>query len=144
MPSRKRISTIAMGCVAFMTITNIAHADKNDPCVQNYTVKGSIFTGKTFATWQGFPEVSTTVAFKHVYAYLLKDGWKIGQADKELGVISVSKEIGSGQTDTLNILVESADKGSKVTSTLTLPAGAMASKGELQTIFCKLLTDAGK
>jgi len=84
---------IAIGALTGSLITTPATAADTTACATNFTEKGNFFSGKKFDTWQEFPAVATADAFKRVYAAVLKEGWTIGVADKELGAISASQEV---------------------------------------------------
>ncbi len=69
------------------------------------------------------------MAFKRIYTFIVKDGWKINQADKEMGVISASEDVNmsAGKTAPLNVIVEESGKhGAKVTVTLSTGFGQVA------------------
>ena len=142
---RSRVAALAVGLSVVLSALPTQHAlgGDNDPCVKNFKVKGGFLTGKTYSTWQEFPQIPRMTAFKRAYAYVIKDGWTITQADKDLGVVSGSKAVGSS-SETLNVLIEDLQKGCKVTLTHMIPPGAAAGKAELQGLFCGLLEAVGK
>ena len=129
--------------VAIVLAPTIGSAADTDPCVKNYKAEGSFFTEKKYSTWQDFSDVSVISAFKPAYTYAVKAGYTISQTDKDLGVISASKKIGSG-TVTLNILIEGAGAGSKVTTTRTESTGLVSAKKELQAEFCQIMAEVAK
>jgi hypothetical protein len=132
--------------VLFLVLASLSQAvfaSNDDPCIKHYAVKGGFFTGKTYSTWQEFPSVSKLIAFKQAYVYVVKDGWKIDQGDKDMGIISPSKSVGS-QSETLNVLIEDLHQGCKVTLTHMTPGGTSATKNEIQTEFCGLMGEVGK
>lgn len=138
-------SVPAVVFVSFQLVSpQLAIAGDTDPCVKNYTVKGSFFTEKSYSTWQEFPDISSVRAFKPAYVYTAKAGWTVNHADKDLGVISASRKVGSSGSETLNVLIEDAGKGSKVTITRTESMGLVATKGEIQTEFCQIMSDVAK
>src|SRR5437764_3569982 len=140
MTTSKPVSAVCVLFLVTMFLSGAVFASNDDPCVKHYTVKGGFFAGKTFSTWQEFPSVSKLTAFKQAYVYVVKDGWKIDQGDKDLGIISASKSVGS-QSETLNVLIEDFGQGCKVTLTHMIPGGSSATKNEIQTQFCGLLAE---
>lgn len=115
----------------------------SDDCKTNFTAKGNFFSGKKFDTWQQFPAVAPPEAFKRLLAVVVKEGWKIAAADKDLGTISATQEVSfsdGGKQVPMNILVESlAPSGSKVSITFSLTGGLMGGTGTVQKGFCKLM-----
>lgn len=80
-------------------------------CEDNFSTSGSMFTGKTYKTWADLPNAKFESAFKGAYMYTVKDGWKILQSDKEMGVIQAAQaaSYAKGKTVPLNIAVEKSD-----------------------------------
>jgi len=115
-------------------------------CGRNFTVKGSFFSGKTYKTWAEFPGVKADFAFKKVYIYTVKDGWTISQADKDLGVISASQVVssGNGKTAPLNIVVEKNGAGSKVSMTYSTSGGVSSPEDAVKKDFCDTLAEVDK
>lgn len=141
----RRASTLMIAIVALTSslITTSATAADTTACVTNFIAKGNMFTGKKFDTWQEFPTVATADAFKRVYAAVVKEGWTIVAADKELGAISASQEVSfseGGKSVPMNILVEAAPAGgSKVSMTFALTGGVMGGTKTVQEGFCKFM-----
>lgn len=141
----RRASTLVIAVVALTSslITTSATAGDTTACATNFTAKGNFLKGKKFDTWQEFPAVSTTDAFKRVYAAVLKEGWTIGVADKDLGAISASQEVSfseGGKAVPMNILVEEVPGGgSKVSMTFSLTGGVMGGTKTVQEGFCKFM-----
>ena len=124
-----------------MLISGEALADSSQ-CEGNFTVEDSFFSGKTYKTWADFPNVKPDHAFKAVYIQTVKDGWKISQADKAMGVISASQTVsyGNGKTVPLNIVVEKSGTGSKVSMTYSTPGGVGSPDEAVKKDFCATLT----
>lgn len=115
------------------------------PCTDNMEVKGGFLAGKQYKTWQQFSGVDRSTAFQRAYAFLAQDGWSIAQTDKDLGVISAAQSVsfGAGKAAPLNVLVEEASGGSKVTITFSTSGGTMANKGAIEKDLCGLLASVG-
>ncbi len=113
-------------------------------CEINFTEEGSFIKGKTYKTWALFDNVQPTDAYKKVYLYTVKDGWKITESDKELGVISASQDVsyGQGKTVPLNIVVEEAGSaGSKVSITYSTSGGVKSPTDAVKKHFCLTLNE---
>lgn len=137
----KLLSTLTLAALASISIA--AHADEAT-CVANFKTSGSFFSGKQYQTWLTLGNVSKPDAFTKIYASLVKDGWKIGQTDKEVGVITASQEVsyGEGKSAPLNILIETEGTQSKATATFTTSGGVAAKAASVQKSLCGYLTSA--
>jgi hypothetical protein len=147
----KIISAIGIGCL-ILVCTSVAIRAENktarvedSPSFKHFTESGSFFAGKSFTTWQEFPDVSTANAFKRAYAFIAKNGYTIVSSDKDMGVISATQGVISqaAKTVPLNTLIEhSGHGGSKVTITFSL-SGGMVSQG-VRGFFAKVMDAVGK
>jgi len=116
----------------------------SNACEANFVEDGGFFSGKTFKTWGEFPQVGTAKAYKKVYLFTVKNGYKIVQADKEMGIISASQDVsyGEGKTAPLNIVVEESGKaGSKVSMTFSTSGGVVAPSDAVKDYFCQTLAE---
>lgn len=136
-----------MNCRVWMLLgmfflSTAALADSSQ-CGGNFTVEGSFFSGKTYKTWADFPGTKPDDAFKKVYAYTVKDGWKVSQADKELGVISASQDVsyGNGKTAPLNLVIEPIANGTKVSMTYSTSGGVTSPDDAVKKHFCVTLAE---
>jgi len=119
---------------------------EDSPSYKHFTETGNFFTGKKYTTWQEFPDVSTTNAFKRAYGFLAKNGYTIVSSDKDMGVISATHDVTSKEAKTvpMSVLVEdSGHNGSKVTLTLSCSGGVVPYPG-LRGRFAKLMEEVGK
>jgi hypothetical protein len=134
MPTLKSIRVASLFLICFASGAFAA----DEPCIANYTVNGSFLKGREFTTWQKFSDVTRPVAYQRIYAGLVKYGWKIGQTDKEMGVVSASQEVafGQGKSSQFNVLIEEENGGIKVTETFTTSGGLIATEKNVQTMFC--------
>jgi hypothetical protein len=118
---------------------------EDTPSYKHFTESGNFFTGKKMTTWQEFPDVTTTNAFKRAYAWIAKNGYSIVSSDKEMGVISATQNVTSkaAKTVPISILVEnSGHDGSKVTITISLSGGLVTSG--VRGTFAKFMEAIGK
>lgn len=131
---------IVFACV--LTLVSGESLADSSQCEGNFTVDGGFFSGKTYKTWADFPNVKPNSAFKKVYAQTVKDGWKISQADKDMGVISASQTVsyGNGKTAPLNIVVEKNGIGSKVSITYSTSGGVSSPEDAVKKDFCATLS----
>jgi hypothetical protein len=113
-------------------------------CDANYTSEGSFFKGRTMKTTATFRNAPAEV-YKDVYAQVVKNSWTITQADKEMGSITATQSVsyGEGKTTPLNIMVESAGTGSKVSINFHMGGGLSASGDAIKKGFCELVSTAG-
>ncbi len=148
---KKILSTIGIGCLILVSSSIATRAEdkaakvEDSPSFKHFTESGSFFTGKKFSTWQEFPDVSTTNAFKRAYAYIAQNGYTIVSSDKEMGIISATHNVISREAKTvpLTILVEnSGHDGSKVTITKSLTGGVVDSG--VRGFFAKVMAEVGK
>lgn len=129
--------------LAILGSTSAVAADER-PCIANFTTKGSFMSGKQYQTWQDLPAVNKGDAYTRIYAAIVKDGWKIAQTDKEVGVISAANEVsfGSGKSAPLNILIEAAGNGVKVSATFSTSGAVAAKTKSVQESLCGYLKAA--
>lgn len=124
--------------------TGTAAADSAQ-CGPNFKDETGFFAGNVFKTWADFPNIQNLQAFKKVYAYTAKSGFAISQADKDLGVISASKDSGSKKSASINILVEESGGGSKISMTYSGPGGfGSLDDDEVKKLFCDTLAEVDK
>ena len=107
-------------------------------CVTNLTSKGNVFSGKQITTWQSFTGIKKANAYQRIYTALVKDGWRIGNADKDIGTISATQDISfsNGKTIPLNVLIEEVGDGIKVTETVSMQGGLIGGAKSVQKGFC--------
>ncbi len=114
----------------------------NNQCENNFTEEGGFFSGKTFKTSAEFSGVKKDKAYKNVYLYTVKNGYKIIESDKEMGIISASQNVsyGKGKTAPLNIIVEELGKSdSKVSITYAVSGGVTSPSNAVKEYFCNTL-----
>ena len=131
--------------VAATSLTVVAQADDLTAiCASHFTQTGSLFSGKKSSTWLDLAGVSKSDAYSRLLISLNKDGWAVQQQDKDAGIINATQQVsfGNGAKAPLNVIVESADAGSKATITFSTAAGQAASKDTMQTKMCGYLVAA--
>jgi len=134
-----------LGIIALVVSGLALNANAAD-CESNLTVDGNFFKGKVYKT-NAIVDGDTATAFKNVYGFLVKDGWKISSSDKEIGNISAGQEVsyGAGKSAPLNVLVEAApDSKVTVSVSFSTSGGTAASKETVTKQFCAIIAEAGK
>ncbi len=110
-------------------------------CLASATNEGSFFSERTYTASDEYPSVTTQDAFKRIYVSVLKDGWRINQSDKDLGIISASQDVAgsNGKQTNLNFIVESLGAhGSKASVTFKIGFGQVA-MGDTPKTLCGYL-----
>ncbi len=116
-------------------------------CEANFSKEGDFLKGTTYKTWALFEKVLPSEAYKKVYRYTVKDGWKITESDKDLGIISASQDVsyGKGKTVPLNIVIEEAGSiGSKVSLTYSTSGGVTSPIDAVKKHFCLTMAEVEK
>lgn len=136
----KKISMLAL------VIAGAAFNAQAAECESNLKVSGNFLKGKVYQTNGTVEGVDRASAFKNVHALLVKDGWKIQNADKELGSITAGQEVsyGAGKSAPLNVLVEEAADKINIAVSFSTSGGTMASKKTIVSQFCAIIEEAGK
>src|SRR5262245_43369485 len=113
-------------------------------CAQNFTFDGSFLAGRTFKTFEVVSGVSKKAAFERVLKYTIQDGWQITSTDKDLGIVSASQTVsyGEGKTAPLNISVDSAAGGVKISMSFSTSGGVTAPVNGVKDHFCKTIEAA--
>jgi hypothetical protein len=141
-PTQKLAIACALAGAVAISVGSQARADATE-CNANFTTSGSFFSGKTYRTWAVLPSVTPLDAFKRVYTHVVKEGYRINQADRELGMISASQDVsgGEGKSVPLNVIVEAGEgTGSKITVTFSLSGGLISS--HVQETLCAVIGSA--
>ena len=131
--------------IALLATTAISAIADTSQCKDNFTSEGSFFTGTTYKTWAEIGGLTTAEAYKKVYVQTVKDGWKITNSDKDIGIISAAQEVsfGNGKSAPLNIVVERGAPGStKISITFSLSGGLKSPESAVIESFCKLIGSA--
>jgi len=108
-----------------VTCWTAASADEAT-CLAGATDEGSFFSSRTYTAEDEFPDGSPSDTFKRLDIFVLKDGWRINQADREVGTISASQDVAgsNGKQSNLSIIVEPiAPHGSEATATFQIGFG---------------------
>ena len=113
-------------------------------CASGFTVTGSFFTGKQMKASTVLPTTSADIAYRKAYAEIVKRGYQIVQADKEIRMISANQAVSfskGGKTVPVNVLIESdgaSGKGSRILISVNLPGGLVASEDSVRDEFCDI------
>jgi hypothetical protein len=139
-------SLAMLAALSLAAVSSSVVASEGGQCIDNYTKEGSFFSGRTFKTWAVYPKTPSAAAFKKVYAKIVTDGFKVTQADKDLGVIAAQQDVngGNGKTIPVNVLIEDQGGGSKVSVTVITTSGLSVGEAGLQKGLCDIMNAAEK
>lgn len=112
-------------------------------CDRNFASSGSMLTGQTYKTFATLPNVSADSAYDSAYQIIAKQGFSIGQADRNARVISALNS-GSrpGRQIPLNATIESTPHGATISLTFSTPPGAFSPADGIKAEFCKIIAAA--
>lgn len=143
----KHVTLVLLALSAFTTQASAADAVQK-PCEANYKQEGSFFAGRRFSTFDVLSGVEADAAFKRVYAEMVKSGFKVTNADKEMGMLTseyVTTHNNASITLPLNVIIEAEGAGIKVTVNKTTPSGYATSQDFQIKQMCAIIdTASGK
>lgn len=116
-------------------------------CEANFVTDGSVFSGKSYKTWQEFSGVTYDVAFRKTAQAVASGGWGTVTPNKDAGIITASQSVtmGKGATAPLNIVVQSKNGDViRVEATFNTGPGQSASATTAKAALCKLVEAAGQ
>ncbi len=107
-------------------------------CATNFTVDGSLMSGRTYKTFAFVPGVTKANALAAAGRDLATDGWQINSTNESMGVISASQGVtaSSGKTVPLNVLVDEVTGGVKVSMTYRTSGGLSSPTDAVIKQFC--------
>ena len=136
----------ACGLGADVLAEDSADAAATKPgCEVNYKQEGSFFGGRRFSTSDVMAGVGKDDAFRRIYAELVKSGFKVGNSDKEMGMLTteyVATHNNASITLPLNVVIEPAEKDIKVTVNKTTPGGYATSREFQIRQMCEVIAAA--
>jgi hypothetical protein len=117
-----------------------AHASE---CQTNFSSSGSFFSGQAYQTFAALPGTAPDDAFQQAYRFMVKEGWNIQRADEHAGVISaLNSNARAGRPMPLNVTVEPAQGGAKITLTYSTPGAALSPEATVKDGFCNIVAAA--
>lgn len=130
-----RVAAILLGAMALQGCAT-THSGKQ--CEDNFTTSGSILTGKSFTTNSELPDTPPAVAFDNAYKMLVREGFTVDNANAKRGLISAHQPVNlSAKTAPLNVIVEPAGAGSKVTFVFYTAIGLYTPESGARDEFCR-------
>ena len=146
-PSPRKFIALMLTCA--VTHSAVAADGKTDAraCEVNFTVDGSLFSGKTYKTWQEFSSISYDVAFRKTAQAVAANSWGTVNANKDAGVITASQTVtmGKGSTAPLNVVVQEKKAGVlRIDVNYSTGPGQSASTDAARSELCKLAEAAGQ
>jgi hypothetical protein len=115
-----------------------------EPCEENFSSNGSFFSGATFKTYADLPNVNIDNALRNIAAFTSNSGFTVLTVDKNQGLISAvqADSYARGKKIPLDIAVENAGSGVKVSMIYTTPAGTLSPEDTVKSHFCKTIAVA--
>jgi hypothetical protein len=134
---RKSIFVLAVTSILSVGVSAGAMAD-NSECANNFTMEGSLMSGRTYKTFAIVPGVTKANAIAAAGRNLATDGWQINSTNESMGVISASQGVTSttGKTVPLNVLVDDVAGGVKVSMTYRTSGGLSSPTDAVVKQFC--------
>ena len=132
------------GCAAQRDVSRGGGANATDsrPCIANFSMEGSFWSGRTVKSFQEYPNSSKVPAFAYLVTKLASIGYKINSSDKDVGLVSASYEVGFGQGATTNMnamVTEHNPTGVRVDLTFTAAGGVAFGLDDIHKEFCSIL-----
>lgn len=136
----RRIKRAASALLAALVLHGCASPARTGlQCERNFSTSGSIVSGKTFTTFSVLPDTSPAKAFAKAYQVLLSEGFHIEGADDKQGTITAYQNVDySVKTAPLNVLVEPAGSGAKLTFVFLAPGGLYTPEAGAMSQFCQM------
>ncbi|HEY0662683.1 MAG TPA: hypothetical protein VGD21_15345 [Lysobacter sp.] len=136
-----------MMLLGLLAVAGVANADTaaKPACETNYKQEGSFFGGRRFSTFDVLAGVDKDVAYKRVYAEMMKSGFKVTNSDRDMGMLAseyVTTHNGASITLPLNVVIEPEGKGIKVTVNKTTPGGYATSQDFQVKQMCAVIDTA--
>jgi hypothetical protein len=138
---------LAGASVSFILLFAFSASADEAQCRANATDEGSFFSSRTYTAQDEFPDATPLETFKRLDIFVLRDGWRVNQADKDIGTISASKDVAGseGKQTNLSIVVESLGaKGSKATVTFQIGFGQVVVGSDVAESLCGMLSGSAK
>ena len=141
---KRALSLVLCGLAATAVAKDGDAGPARRQCEANYSQEGGFIAGRTFSSW-GEVAVPMGTAYKRIYMEMMKAGLKISSSDKELGMLTGEQHVtvqGRPTALPVNVVIEEAGAGAKVTVTKTTPSGYATSKGYQIEYLCQLIETA--
>lgn len=134
----------SMAAAAGMSLL-AAHAFAQ-PCLDNFTVDGNFFAGKTYKTWADLPGVPKRDAFSRAQAFTAENGFSILSADADAGVLSAAQSVsyGKGKTVPLSVTVQEDGGSLRVTMSYATSGGVVSPEEAIKRHFCMTIAAMGQ
>lgn len=138
-------STVASASAVALESSSGSIDPSTQTCAANFTATGSFIKGKQFRTFEEFPNTTPSAAYSRLVSAIASKGYQIVDANRDTGTISANQTVsfGEGKTVPLNVIIgEISKKGSRVEAVMTVSAGLLAPKGQLQKELCEIVGKA--
>ncbi|MCE4072547.1 MULTISPECIES: hypothetical protein [Pseudomonas] len=128
---------ITMILLAAALLQGCAHQKTGNQCEDNFNTEGGFIAGKTFTSNVQL-DMPYAKVFDRAQKTLVKEGFTIQTADEKSGTISAYQGvILSSRNAPLNIVVEKAGSGSKVSYVFVTLGGMYTTEGAVRDGFCR-------
>lgn len=116
-----------------------------DDCGGQFSDSGAFLLGKTFKLKVEIAN-GPTPAFNGAYRAVIKEGWKVEQADREIGVINAvhGESALKGKRMPLSVTIEPLARGSELTLQFSTPPGLGSAESDVRDGFCRIVAGAAK
>lgn len=127
-----------IGTLIFSSCVSTGAMADDRECASNFTVEGSLMSGRTYKTFAIVPGVTKANAITAAGRNLATDGWQINSTNESMGVISASQGVTSttGKTVPLNVLIDEVNGGVKVSMTFRTSGGLSSPTDAVVKQFC--------
>jgi hypothetical protein len=113
-------------------------------CEDNFSTQGSFLTGKQFTTYAVLPATPPALAMGNAYKMLAREGFHVESANEKAHVITAYQNVNfSTKTAPINVIIDPAGQGSKVTLTFVAAAGLYTPESSAQSEFCRYIDQVG-
>ena len=130
-----------LACVFLLAAATAACAE---PCNDNFTAEGSVFTGKTYKSWAVLPGVRPQDAFTRSYAFTAENGFTVLSSNKEAGVISAAQSVsyGKGKSVPLTVTLRAEGDGTRIAISYATSGGLVSPEDAIRRHFCMTMAAA--
>jgi hypothetical protein len=116
-----------------------------DDCGGQFSNSGAFLLGKTFKLKVEIANAPAP-AFNGAYRAVVKEGWKVEHADREIGVINAvhGESALKGKRMPLSVTIEPVANGSELTLLFSTPPGLGSAESDVRDGFCRIVAGAAK
>jgi hypothetical protein len=115
-----------------------------EPCVDNFSAKGSLLTGKTYKTTATIPNISPQEAFDGALQFTSGNGFLVLSSNKQAGTISAVQAANhrTGKNVPLTIALVAEGANTSIGISYLTPLGVLSPEEAIKTHFCNTVKAA--